>query len=344
MQKGNKVLARSAIRAAVSAVALLMGSSAVRAQTYTVTNIGSQIAGNGYGSVPTGINIHDQVVGYYNSTATYGAELPFAYTPGSGAVTIPNINPYFQTQASAINNSGIVVGTGEVTGSSTTFQQGFVYNANTSSFAAVAPLAVENSSYEPNLALTAINNSGLAVGYSFTNTSSTSYRAVTYKVSSGGTPTDIGSNFSGPVQSGATVGNSNEASGVNDSGVIAGSGPNTGGASSFSTTGDFYVATPTSGGAYPTSSFVDITAAVTAASNGQYAGVSFSNLFVDAAGNVRRHVQEHSIEPQLRRISIHRQDRHRRPHRQRVKPDAGQRLGGCWRKRRGGRLHLCVRE
>jgi autotransporter-associated beta strand protein len=286
MARGNKVRARSAINAAVGAVALVISSTAARAQTYTVTDIGSQISGNNYGAVPMGINSSDQVVGYYNSTATYGAELPFAYTPGSGAVTIPNINPYYQTEATAINNSGIVVGTGIVTGSSTSFAQGFVYNANTGSFTAVAPLAVENSSYEPNLVLTGINNSGLAVGYSFTNANSTSYRAITYNVSSGGTPTDIGSNFSGPVQNGAGVGNSNEASGINDSGVIAGVGPNTGGTASFSTTGDYYIATPTSGGAYPTSSFVDITAAVTAASNGQYSGVDFSNLYVDAAGDV----------------------------------------------------------
>jgi hypothetical protein len=292
--------------------------SSAGAQSYRVIDIDNAITGSGsgitndtYGSVALGLNSSDQVVGYYN----YGSSLqqiPFVYNAGNGTVTaLNNFSSGYLAQANAINDAGIVVGSGTV-GSG--YLSGFVYNSASGAFTAVSPLGPGNNGSDfPYLNLRGINSAGTAVGYSFTANNANSYRAITYNAASGtGVVTNIGDAFSGPVigstgtygsRSGYTQnnaanppnglsGNSNEGYSINNSGMIAGWGPNTGGVSNTgtgSTVQDLYIATPNaSSGTYTTSGFKDINAAVLSASNStstSFTG-SWDNVFIDAAGNV----------------------------------------------------------
>jgi autotransporter-associated beta strand protein len=180
-----------------------------------------------------GLNSSDQVVGYYYTriNGTY-QPVPFIYTPGATTpyAAIPGFTG--SGEANAINNAGLVVGTNLTTGN------GFVYGSGV--LTQVAPLAGSS------LIFTGVNSSGKIVGNSSTATSGVS-RIVTYTVGASAV-TDIASAYSGP----ASDGYSTTAYGINNSGLIAGLGVATGGASTAlsSTTQEPFIATPATGGSY----------------------------------------------------------------------------------------------
>ncbi len=281
-------------------------SATVQAQSYKMMDIDNAITASGSGitndvngSTALGLNNLDQVVGYYNSSTAIFNQIPFVYNAGNGTVTAINqFSSGYMAAANAINNAGVLVGSGQVGGdppgtppseSGATNISGFVYNSANGAFTVVPPLGSGTGTSDlVYSSFQSINSAGAAVGYSYTAASVDAYRAISYSAAGGtGAAVNIGNAFSGPVVSRNTTADSNKAFSINDSGQIAGFGPNTGGNSSSgiaSYTADLYIATPNASGAYSTAGFKDITAAVTSATG--YMSGSWSNVFIDAQGNV----------------------------------------------------------
>jgi hypothetical protein len=325
MSKKSRASSHQVFWASVSGAVLSCYSGSVHAQSYRLVDIdnaltaaGSGITNDVNGSVALGLNNLDQVVGYYNNSTAIFNQVPFVYNASNGTATAINqFSSGYMAAANGINNAGVVVGSGQVGGdlpgtppseAGSSNVSGFAYNTANGAFTAVAPLGPGNGTEDIVFStFQGINSAGTAVGYSFTASNANSYRAITYNAASGtGVATNIGNAFSGPVvgANGSNPnarnynagnnsifepsGNSNEAYSINNKGAIAGWGPNTGGVSStaaISTVQDLYIATPNaSTGAYTTGGFKDINAAVLSAST-SFTG-SWSNAFIDAAGNV----------------------------------------------------------
>ncbi len=286
----TKKSSRSARAALVAVVAA--ASSAAQA-AFTVTNIGDLLAAQGYGatygSTPLGLNQLGQVVGFYNSAASFGSQVPYVYSPNTGVLSLSQVAPYFTTQANAINDSGIVVGDGGATPGGDL--NAFVYDSTTQAFSYISPSVVSNGVNTPVATnFSNISNSGLAIGYvgyaaqSSTNTGTRAFRGLTYNTLTGAAA-DVGTPFSGPTVVGNLSTNQNIVQGVNNFGVLVGSGPNTGGTSgtaAVNNTRVYYRATPSSGGTY---SYTDLTPLFQAA-DPQYSGTSASGIFIDDLGNI----------------------------------------------------------
>jgi len=309
MSKKSRALSSRLFWGCVSGAVLSCYSGSVKGQSYRVIDIDNAITASGSGitndvngSVALGLNDLDQVVGYYNNSTAIFNQVPFVYNASNGTVTAINqFSSGYMASANAINNAGVVVGSGQVGGdlpgtppslSGTSNISGFTYNTANGGFSAVAPLATYPAGDISDAVFSGINSAGTVAGYSFAVNNNDAYRAITYNASGGsGTPVNIGNAFSGPTVSRNITttepsSNSNKAFSINNSGQIAGFGPNTGGVSSTSfnsTVADLYIATPT-GGTYATSGFKDINAAVLSAST-SFTG-SWDNAFIDAAGNV----------------------------------------------------------
>ena len=248
-----KILARSLVRrtACLSApVALLSIADAVaRAVTYAPVSISAAVpSASTAESFPLGLNANDQVVGLATtSTSLTDNVYTFNYSSGSvgtGAVFAQVTQNTTTQYGVAINSTGQIVGGGNYNGANT----GFTYN--TSGGLASVNATIGATSY-PIANLRGLNASGIAVGYvDSTATSNSATRlAVAYNTKTG-QMSDVGSGYAGS----ANGSNASMAFSINDSGAIVGSGPdnigNTGASKAAPFGLSYFVATPTSGGAY----------------------------------------------------------------------------------------------
>jgi len=196
---------------AASAVVLTLADRSAWGTTYTPTNVGALIGG-ATTSTPTALNASDQVVGYYYTTASGGsASSPFVYTPGTGGttgtvVTVPGTYTSYTSEATGINDAGLVVGFNE------TSLTAFTYNVSNGAFNSI-PSGSGNYQIE----LAGVNASGIAVG-SLRDTTTYQPSAIAYNTVTN-TITNVGAGFSGE-----SVASNGYSYSINNSGVIAATG------------------------------------------------------------------------------------------------------------------------
>jgi hypothetical protein len=254
----------------VLAAAVTGAAAQIAHADFAYTNITPYISG-AVTATPQALNNSDQVVGFYNTNGASSTQMPFVYTPGSGAVSIPVGTAGFNNKALGINDSGLIVGTAGGTGAS----KAFYYSGGTVTNIAPLPDSTSSTTYTSAAdTATAVNNSSVIVGTSTVAAPTSSNRAYAYTSGS----VDVGTPFSGSAI-GQFGSNSNFAWAVNGSGQIAGVGPATAG----STQKQPYIASPTATpGVYTYTNIGPMILAV----DSTYNGTTATTMGLDALGNV----------------------------------------------------------
>jgi uncharacterized membrane protein len=130
--------------------------------------------------IPTGMNNHGEVVGFWEHCDTPATEA-FFWSESTGLITLPRPDGVGGARADDVNDNRLVVGRHSITGVGT---RGFVYDINNPN-AGFTYLEPKVPDVNGNSSLSAINNAGLAVGSRSFLSAPAPYNAVVWDTHTG---------------------------------------------------------------------------------------------------------------------------------------------------------------